>query len=160
MRHMNDSISSRLQRLTADPVRLRRRGWWLAALVSAVSGGAYALSDAPLATLVVALGWVAAPFIAGAIGVGDAFFVSHGRSVRRVLLVTVGGGMVALLSCVLLASAGERGGSRGAQVFAAFGYAALFSAIVVLLAGCLALAIGRGSSYVARRIQETDDTGW
>jgi cytochrome bd-type quinol oxidase subunit 2 len=152
--------SSRWGRLTANPANLRRRAWLLTGLVAVLGGIGYAAGDRTWARWVVALSWVAMPFLAVAIALAEAFFVRHGRGGRRLALTALAGGLAALGACGALAASGEIADSLSSNVSQATVYALLFVALVGLISALLALGIGRGETYLSRKIQAVDDDGW
>jgi hypothetical protein len=110
--------------------------------------------------LLVALLWVIGPVIALAIGVGDAFFLQHGRGRRRSILTLIGAIVVALVACVILSGITEESQDRGGQVLSIAGNVLLYIAVIGGLASLIALGIGRGSGYAARRIDELSREDW
>jgi hypothetical protein len=99
---------------------------------------------------VLALSWIAAFPIAAGLGLGDSFFIEHGRGLRRAIVTIVAGTFVALLSCILVSTLPtsdddwlKRGISGGV-------YALLYAAIVLVLGGILGIAFGRGGGYLAQ----------
>jgi hypothetical protein len=151
---------SRLARLTDDPARLRRRAWLATGLVAVIGGVGYAAGFGGWARWTVALTWLALPFLALAIALGEAFFVRHGRGGRRLALTALAGGLVALGACGALAISDEIADSLSSDVVQAVLYALLFAALVGLISALLALGIGRGEGYLSRKIQAVDDEGW
>jgi len=154
------SSGSFFRRLLRDPIKLRRRSWGLA-IVSALCGGVAGsgwLESGPLSAFLMALAWILAPVAASGIGVGDAFFVRHGIGQRRVVLTMLGATQVALASCVVLAVISDA--EQEYVVLSGILYFCLTLAVILWLAGLISLGIGRGESYLSRRIQDVDDTGW
>ena len=159
-RHDAPPRGSRLARLTANPVRLRGRAWLATALVSMLGGVSYGFGAGSWATVVVGVTWVAMPFLALGIALGDAFFVRHGRAGRRLTLTGLAAVAVALGTCGALASIMDAADSMGRSGFVAALYTLLFGAVAALVAALLALGIGRGEGYLSRKIQAVDDDGW
>ena len=148
-----------IARLAADPIRLRRWSWFaLIALVLLVIAGQ--LLSGFTGGMLTALTWVCAPIVAAGIGVGDAFFVRHGRGTRRILLSILGSVFTVLTSCVILAGILDSSGSWTRDLVVATLYALLYAGIVVGLAGLIALGIGRGEDYVSRRIDRMSREDW
>jgi hypothetical protein len=152
--------SSRLRRLTANPANLRRRAWLATGLVALLGGAGYAAGDRTWARWAVALPWLALPFLALAIALGEAFFVRHGRGGRRLALTALAGGMVGIGACGLLATTDAIADRVSSKLIQATLYALLFAALVGLISAVLALGIGRGEGYLSRKIQAVDDDGW
>ena len=159
---MDDNPANRpgfIARLTADPLRLRRWSRFALAglvvlviasrLLSGFSGG-----------MLTAFVWICVPFVAFGIGVGDAFFVRHGRGMRRILASILVSIFTALTSCVILASISDPSTSSLRDLLDASLYAVLYAGIVVGLAGVIAMGIGRGEDYVARRIDRMSREDW
>ena len=159
---MNESPDSRpglIARLAADPIRLRRWSWLalLALVVLVIAGQVLSGFTGGMLT---ALTWVCAPIVAAGIGVGDAFFVRHGRGMRRILLSILGSVFTFLTSCVILAGISDSSRSWTQDLVVAALYALLYAGIVVGLAGLIALGIGRGEDYVSRRIDRMSSEDW
>jgi hypothetical protein len=152
--------TSLLARLTANPVVLRRRARLTTVVVALLSGLSYGFGNGGWPGIVLGLTWVAMPFLALGIALGDAFFVRHGRGVRRAALTALAGGVTALGACGALASVLDGAAALGRDSGVAALYALLYGASVALLAALLALGIGRGEGYLARKIQAVDDEGW
>jgi peptidoglycan/LPS O-acetylase OafA/YrhL len=148
-----------IARLADDPIRLRRWSWLaLLALVLLVVAGQ--LLSGFSGGMLTALTWICAPFVAFGVGVGDAFFVRHGRGMRRILLSILGSVFTVLTSCVILASISDSSRSWTHDLVVAALYALLYAGIVVGLAGLIALGIGRGEDYVSRRIDRMSREDW
>jgi hypothetical protein len=148
-----------IARLASDPFRLRR--WSLFALgVLALMSALGQLLGGFLGGMLLAVPWVAGPLVALGIGAGDAFLIQYGRARRRVLLTLVAGVLVAIGSCAALASidGASPGGVRG--LLEAGLYALFFAVVILALAAAIALAIGRGGDYLARRIERLGDDDW
>jgi hypothetical protein len=152
--------AARWARLTQNPARLRGRAWLVTVLIAVVGGVGYAAGASSWARWLVALSWVAMPFLAVAIALGEAFFVRHGRGGRRLALTALAGGLAALGACGALAISGEIADTLSPNVTQAALYALMFAALVGLISAVLALGIGRGEGYLSRRIQAVDDDGW
>lgn len=149
-----------LSRLTRDPVRLRRRACWATlglGLVAALAGAELA---GGASTLLYGLCWLAALPLALAIGYGDAFFLSYGRGLRRVVLVLVAGIVGLTGSCVVLSTALEAPDSLVGRMLAGLLNAVLLLSVLYALAALLALGLSRGLDYAGRRISQLDDEGW
>jgi hypothetical protein len=146
-------------RLTAEPIRLRRLSW-SALLVMALLVIAGRFVSGFAGGMLTALAWICAPVVALGIGVGDAFFVRHGRGMRRILLSIPGSIFTVLTSCVILASTSDSSTSRMHDMVVAALYAVLYAGIVLGLAGLIALGIGRGEDYVSRKIDRMSREDW
>jgi hypothetical protein len=159
MNESPDSTPGLIARLVAEPIRLRRWSWvaLLALVVLVIAGQVLAGFPGGMLT---ALTWVCAPIVAAGIGVGDAFFVRHGRGTRRILLSILGSIFTFLASCVILAGISDSSGSWTQDLVVATLYALLYVGIVVGLAGLIALGIGRGEDYVSRRIDRMSGEDW
>lgn len=159
---MDEQSKSRpgiIARMTADPIRLRRWSWLaLLALVLLVVAGQ--LLSGFTGGMLTALTWICAPFVAFGVGVGDAFFVRHGRGMRRIPLSILGSLFTVLTSCVILASISASSRSWTHDLVVAALYALLYAGIVIGLAGLIALGIGRGEDYVSRRIDRMSREDW
>ncbi len=149
-----------MSRVLRDPVRLRRRSW-LAALVVSLGGGLAGSSWAavePFAGLLMVFVWLLVPVVAAGIGIGDAFFLRHGIGQRRVTLTLLLSTLVALVSCVALAAVS---GAESEQVLLSGAlYALLTLAVISWLGAAIGLGAGRSGGYLSRKIQDVDDTGW
>jgi peptidoglycan/LPS O-acetylase OafA/YrhL len=154
-----DSRPGLIARLAADPIRLRRGSWTalLALVVLVIAGQVLSGFTGGMLT---ALTWVCAPIVAAGIGVGDAFFIRHGRGMRRILLSIPVSGFTVLTSCVILAGISDSSRSWRQDLVVAALYALFFTGIVVGLAGLIALGIGRGEDYVSRRIDRMSGEDW
>jgi hypothetical protein len=152
--------ASWLARLTDKPAHLRRNAWLATGLIAVIGGLGYAAGAHTWARWTAALTWVALPFLALAIALGEAFFVRHGRGGRRLASTALAGGLVALGACGALAISGEIADKLSPNVVQASLYALLFAALVGLISAVLALGIGRGEGYLSRKIQAVDDEGW
>jgi hypothetical protein len=151
--------TQRRPRVPRDPVALRRPAWLATLLVAIVGGVGYGRGGG-LGELLLAAGWTTMPFLALGVAVGDAFFLRHGRGLRRVLLRASGALVVVLGGCLALSVLPTGAGSLVRRVASGALYAVLFFAIVTLIAALLAVAIGRGEGYLSRKIQAVDDEGW
>lgn len=148
-----------LTRLAADPLRLRRWSWLALATLIAVVIVSRLLSGFAGAMLA-ALTWIFGPIVALGIGVGDAFFVRHRRAIRRIALTILVSIFAVLTSCVILADISNSSMSPMRDIVVAILYAMLFAGIVIGLAGLIALGIGRGEDYLARRIDHMSGEDW
>lgn len=148
-----------LARLVANPRRLRRAGRGGTLAVSLVVGVSQSLDGAG-ASLVVALSWVLLPLIALALGFGDGFFVGHGVGRRRVLLMAAGGALAALVACGVLASITTASQNTGSRVLQGVLHAMLYGAVATAAGAWIALLVGRGSDYLARKIDERVHEEW
>jgi hypothetical protein len=149
-----------LARLTRDPVRLRGRARWSTLALSVIAALASDGLGGWLPGLLYPLCWLVAVPLAFAIGFGDAFFLSHGRGLRRVLLTLPVGAVVSLTSCALLSTTLQMLEGGFGRIIDAALYGALLLAVIFLLAALVALALSRGSQYAARQIARLDDEGW
>jgi hypothetical protein len=152
--------ASRLARLLSDPVRLRRASRIGLLLTASLASLAWALEPGPLRSLLVAVGWIFVPIVAAGLGLGDAFFIEHGRGTRRAILAIVAGTVVMLAGCGLLASIDTTDATTARRALAGIVYGLFYGAVILVLGAFIALLIGRGSGYVSRKIQEVDDDGW
>ena len=159
---MDDNPSNRpglIAQLTSDPLQLRR--WsWMALLALALLIIASRLLTGFAGGMLTALTWTCAPFVAFGIGVGDAFFLRHGRGTRRILLSILGSVFTVLTSCVILAGISDSSSSWTRDLVIAALYVLLYAGIVIGLAGLIALGIGRGEDYVSRRIDRMSREDW
>jgi hypothetical protein len=145
--------------LISDPLQLRR--WsWLALLVLVLLTVASRLLAGFTGGMLTALTWICAPIVAFGIGVGDAFFLRHGRGARRILLSILGSVFTVLTSCVILAVISDSSTSWMLDLVIAALYALLYAGIVIGLAGLIAFGIGRGEDYVSRRIDRMSREDW
>lgn len=154
-----ESRSGFFARMVADPVQLRRRSR-IALLILIVLVVISQLLSGFLAGMLTALTWICAPIVAFGIGVGDAFFVRHGRQQRRILASIILSIVVVLMSCVILAGRSNGTSTMQQNVVESSLYGLLFAGIVVGLSGLIALGIGRGEDYVSRRIDRMSDEDW
>lgn len=159
---MDEAPSERdgwIARLAADPIRLRK--WsWIALVVLALLIAAGRLLSGLAGGMLTALAWACVPIVALGIGVGDAFFVRHGRGSRRLILTVLAGIAVSLASCVMLAIASDSASTRVGDGIITALYVVLYIGIVVGLAGLIALGIRRGEDYVSRRIDRMSREDW
>jgi len=152
--------ASFLTRLLQNPATLRRRSRLAAVVVAAlaaVAGGGW-ISSGALSGSLTAIVWLLVPLVAVGIGIGDAFFLRYGIGERRVAVTALLGLVVAIAGCAVLAvinTSGER-----SSWLAAVLYFLLVAGTIAVLASGIAIAAGRGSGYLSRRIQDVDDTGW
>jgi hypothetical protein len=155
----SESRPGRIARLAGDPIRLRH---WsrLALLGLAVLVVISQLIEGTPGGMLFALTWVAVPVVALGIGVGDAFFVRNGRGIRRIILSILVSVFTSLTSCVILADISDSSTSMMNDMAVAILYAVLCVAIVIGLAGMIALGIGRGEEYVSRRIDRMSREDW
>lgn len=149
-----------IARLLRDPVRLRRRAW-LAALLVSLTGGIAGSGWNPVddvAGILIACAWLLVPAAAAGIGMGDAFFLRHGIGRRRVLVTLAVSTLVAAVSCALLAAV--VGAESGRELLSATLYFGLILAVISWLGSAVGLAVGRSGDYLSRKIQNVDDRGW
>ncbi len=159
---MTDGFESRsgfFARTVADPIQLRQRSR-IALLILIVLVVIGQLLSGFGAGMLTALTWVCAPVVAFGIGVGDAFFVRHGRQQRRILLSIVLSLLIVLMSCVILAGGVNGSSSVQRNIVESSLYGLLYAGIVIGLSGTIALGIGRGEDYVSRRIDQMSDDDW
>lgn len=154
------SEPTRLARLLSNPLWLRRAARTLIVVIALGSGVAWATLDGAGQSLVLAFGWIALPFIALALGIGEGFFIEHGRRLRRNIATLLFSVVLALGSCVALAVVPDGGQSTGRGIVSGSTYALFYAAIALGLGAACAIAFGRGGAYLGRRIQEVDDEGW
>ena len=140
-----------------DPIHVKGPATVAGLILALVSGLALAYLDGGVQAAVLGLCWLLIVPASILRGWGMAFFIEHGRGVRRALLELIGGGLFALVACALLSIDGN--GVGGAVSIFIFGLV-LYGAIFGSLAAGVGLGIGRGGDYMARRIQEADDEGW
>lgn len=151
---------SLLNRLLQNPAVLRRRSRVVAVVVAtlaAVAGGGW-LESGVLSSGLTALVWLFVPVVAVGIGMGDAFFLRYGVGERRVALTALLGLVTAVTGCAVLAVINTPG--SGGSWLAGTLYFLLVVGTIALLASGIAIAAGRGSGYLSRRIKDVDDTGW
>lgn len=147
-----------LRRLIDDPLVARRTGWraLMLALVLVAMGQVF---DDLIGGLALASAWIVAPVIALAIGYGEAFFLQHGRNRKRVLVMIVVGMLVAVAACVVLSVVATGDDEAGLWVNLA-GSLVLYGGVTVGLSGLVGIGIGRGSGYVAGKIDEMSRDDW
>lgn len=151
---------SRFARITRDPLQTRHWARIAALVVTLLSGIGWAVLDGAARSLLLALGWIAFFPIAAGLGIGDGFFIEHGRGLRRAIVTIIAGTFVALLGCVLLSAVFEDGDEGLGRAIAGSVYALLYTAMLLVFGGILGIAFGKGGGYLARRIQQVDDEGW
>jgi len=149
-----------LARLTRDPVRLRQRARWAALALGVVAALAADGLGGWLPGLLYPLCWLAAVPLAIAVGFGDAFFLSHDRGQRRVLLTLLAATLALLAGCVILSTALASAEDGAGRVLSAALYGVLLLAALFALAALVALGLSRGTDYAGRRISQLDDEGW
>lgn len=147
-----------LSRMTRNPVRLRRRAYLVTAVVAILNGLFAANLPVSMPALIYPLTWLLVPPIALAWGYGEGFFLQHGIGMRRNLLVLIGGILVTLTSCVLLAAGiSDDDVPIARRLLGALANAALFCGIVAAVSAAIAFGLSRGAEYAGRRIQQLDD---
>lgn len=149
-----------MSRVLRDPVRLRRRSWLAALLVSVgggVAGSGWSAVES-FAGALMALVWLLVPAVAAGIGIGDAFFLRHGIGQRRVTLTLTVSTLVAVLSCVVLAAVS--GSEDPQELLSGALYLLLTLAVISCLGAVIGLGVGRSAGYLSRRIGDVDDRGW
>lgn len=149
----------RLRLFLTDPVRIRRPAEVVGTLLAVASGIGFATLDGGAQAFVLGLSWLAMVPAALLYGWGLSFFLEYGRGLRRAVLELVGGALVALLACTLLAYADMDGGTLATVVGLVSG-TLLYLAIFRTLGAGVGLGLGRGSGYLGGRIQDIDDEGW
>jgi hypothetical protein len=127
------------------------------AALSAVAGGGW-IGSGTLSGSLTALVWLLVPLVAVGIGMGDAFFLRYGIGERRVALSGLIGLIVAVTGCAVLAVINTSG--DGSSWLAGALYFLLVAGTIAVLSSGIAIAAGRGSGYLSRRIQDVDDAGW
>ncbi len=143
-----------------NPVELRRRSYYASVVVIAtnmVSSGGI-IDDVP--SMIYPITWLLLPVVALGIGYGEAFFIEHGRGVRRAVVTGLAGALIGLLSCVLLAGLPGEADSTGRRLAVTGLSGILFGSLLYSLAAFIGLGAGKGSSYAARRIADSDDENW
>lgn len=142
-----------------DPIVLRR---WapvgLLALALAVAAGGLIGGGVGRALTVVA--WVLLIPTGVAFGYGEAFFVAHGRGVRRATLVLLCSAIASLLLCASLSMGVVADLGRGIQAVTAIVTLVLFLGTGLMIAGMTALGFGLGTGYLARKINERSSDEW
>lgn len=147
-----------LRRLIDDPLVARRTGWRSLVLASSLVVVGQ-VSDHLIAGVISALAWILVPLIALAIGYGEAFFLQHGRNRRRVGSMIAIGVLMATAACMTVSIA-ARGDDEGGLWVNIVGSLVLYGGVVVGLSGLVAIGIGRGSGYVAGKIDEMSSDDW
>jgi len=142
-----------------DPIVARRRA---AAIVPslAVAVGLGSLLGGWFGDALVVLGWVSIGPVALALGYGEAFFVGHGRGVRRATLVLVGSAIASLAICALLSTGLIAGSRPETRVVRAIVTLVLLLSTGALVASVAALVFGLGTGYLARKIAERGGDEW
>jgi hypothetical protein len=127
------------------------------ATLAALAGSGW-LGSGTVSSSLTALVWLMVPLVAIGIGLGDAFFLRHGVGERRVAWTALLGLVIAIAGCAVLAviNTSDDGSVwiRGALYFL------LVAGTIAVLASGIAIAAGRGTGYLSRRINDVDDTGW
>jgi hypothetical protein len=149
-----------IARLLSDPIRLRRWAAIALLVLAPLAGFAHAAHLGNRTGLLIAIVWIVMPFVALAIGIGDAFFLQYGRGRRRVVLTLLASTIVALGSCVVLAGISEASQSTGTRITEGIGYGMLYIAFTLGLASLLALILGVGREYVSERIMRMSRDDW
>lgn len=148
-----------LMRHLRDPIVLRR---WapvgLLALALAVAAGGLIGGDVGRVLTVVA--WVLLIPTGVAFGYGEAFFVAHGRGVRRATLVLLCSAIASLLLCASLSMGVVADLGRGIQAVTAIVTLVLFLGTGLMIASTTALGFGLGTGYLARKINERSSDEW
>lgn len=155
-----DDFSSRsgLLRKLTDPVNVRRPAEVAGLVLSVASGIGFAALEGGAQALVLGACWLAMVPAALLYGWGLSFFIEHGRGLRRAILELIGGGLMALVSCGVLAYAG--GGGALETIIGLVSGTLLYLAIFRTLGSGVGLGLGRGAGYLGHRIQQMDDEGW
>jgi hypothetical protein len=150
---------SLIRRWLAEPIRLRQRARVLL-LIAVLLAGPSRLLDGWSEGFLTALLWIGVLPLAIGIAAGDAFLVTYGRGQRRLIATLLGAVLLALLSCILLASIAGNSGSTGRDIVGIVAYSVFYAANVLGLSALIALAIGRGGDYVSRRIDVMGEEDW
>jgi hypothetical protein len=163
LRHMldadDDSPPSLIRRLLANPLRLRAQSRLMLVFATLLAGVSRFVESWPGGFLT-ALLWIVVLPIALGIAMGDAFLVAHGRGRRRLIVTISAAVLVALFSCVLLASITGSSESIERDIVSSVVYGVFYAANIVGLSALIALAIGRGGDYVSRRIDAMSEEDW
>lgn len=155
---MDDRRSSILSRIGLDdPVSARRPANIVGLLLAITSGLSLAFLDGASQALVLAAAWLLLIPTALLLGWASAFFIEHGVGVRRAVAELCAGALAALGACALLSV--QPDGILASTIVAVAG-AILYGSVFRSLAAGVALGLGRGAQYLARRIQNVDDEGW
>jgi len=148
-----------LMRHLRDPIVLRR---WspLALLALALAVAAGAAIDGAVGRALSVIGWVLLIPISVAFGYGEAFFVAHGRGVRRATLVLLCSAIASAPICAILSTGGDDDLAAGTRVIQVIVTLVLFLVIGLLVASASALGFGLGTGYLARKIDERSHDEW
>lgn len=155
----DESPSSLVRRLLADPLRLRAQSRGVLVIATLLAGASRFVDSWPGGFLT-ALLWVGVLPIALGLAMGDAFLVAHGRGRRRLIVTIVAAVLVALFSCILLAGITESSESIERDIVSSVVYGVFYAANILGLSALIALAIGRGGDYVSRRIDAMSEEDW
>jgi len=148
-----------LMRHLRDPIVLRR--WSPSALlVLALAVAAGGLIDGAVGRALTVIGWLLLIPVGVAFGYGEAFFVAHGRGVRRAILALLCSAIASLPLCVILSTGGGDDLGAGTRVIQVIVTLVLFLVIGLLIASASALGFGLGTGYLARKIDERSHDEW
>jgi hypothetical protein len=155
---MDDSNSGLLSRLRlTDPVRARRPANVVGLVLAFASGLSLAFLDGGSRALVLAVAWLLLIPTALVLGWAAAFFIEHGVGVRRAVAELCAGSLAGIGSCALLSVQPD---DVVTTIVVALAGIILYGSVFRALAAGVALGLGRGGQYLARRIQSVDDDGW
>lgn len=149
-----------LARLTADPLRTRRFGAIALLVCTPLAAFAHTAGLGFATAMLAALCWVMVPFIALAIGNGDAFFLRYGRGRRRVLITLLAAVLLSLSACVVLAGLSDSSLGARAWITSAAGYGLLYLSLTMAVAGVISIIFGYGRNYISGRIMRMSDEDW
>lgn len=148
-----------LMRQLRDPIVLRR--WAPRALLTlAVAVVTGAIIGGGVGRLLSVVGWVLLIPISVAFGYGEAFFIAHGRGVRRATLVLICSAIASLILCVILSTGGIADLSTGTQAGKVIVTLVLFLGTGLMIASMSGLGFGLGTGYLARKINERSSDEW
>lgn len=142
-----------------DPLTMRKRAA-VALPIVAIAVGVGQLIEGRAGEAVVVLGWVLLGPIAVALGYGEAFFVGHGRGVRRATMILILSAIASLATCVILSTGVVAGSGPGIRAIRAIVTLVLFALLGLLVASAAALGFGLGTGYLARKIAERSTDEW
>lgn len=146
-------------RQLSDPVVLRKRAVVTLPLLAAAVGLGSILGGRSGDTLTI-LGWVLLVPTALALGYGEAFFIGHGRGVRRAIFLAIFSAIASLSLCVALSTGLGGHFEARSRLIQAIVTLVLFLVTGMLVASLAALSFGLGTGYLARKIAERSAEDW
>lgn len=148
-----------LWRRLGDPITVRKRAAAILPIL-ATSACIGALLGGGVGGFLSAFGWVLLLPASLALGYGEAFFIGHGRGVRRATLLLISSATASFILCAILSTSLDGGSGPEMRVVRAIVTLVLFVTASVMVACLAALGFGLGTGYLARKIAERSTDEW